>query len=260
MNKKEAKLLIISLYVDDMLITGNNVSLIEGFKQEMMQAFKMTDLGLMTYFLGLEINHKENEIFVSQKKYVKAILKKFKLEECKSMGTPMNLKEKLSKEDGTKKADEAQIRSLIGCLMYLTTTRPDILNAVGVLSRFMHCASELHFKAAKRVLRYVKGTCDFGIKFQRSKELILIGFSVCDWGGSIDDFKSTSGYCFSLGSSIFSWSSKKQDIVAQSTTEAEFIAATAVVNQALWLKKVLTYLNLEQEESTKIYIDNQAAI
>ena len=111
------------------------------------------------------------------------------------MGTPMNLKEKLSiKEDGIEKADEAQFRSLIGCLMYLTATRPDILNAVGVLSRFMHCASELHFKATKRVLRYVKGTCDFGIKFQRSKELILIGFSDSDWGGSIDDFKSTSGY------------------------------------------------------------------
>ena len=105
------------------------------------------------------------------------ILKKFKLEECKSMGTLMNLKEKLSKEDGTEKADEAQFRSLIGCLMYLIATRPDILNAVGVLSRFTHCASELHFKAAKRVLRYVKGTWDFGIMFQRSKELILIGFS-----------------------------------------------------------------------------------
>ena len=176
------------------------------------------------------------------------------------MGTPMNLKEKLSKEYGTGKADEAQFRSLIGCLMYLTATRPDILNAVSVLLRFMHCASELLFKAAKRVLRYVKGTCDFGIKFQRSKELILIGFSDSDWGGSIDDFKSTSGYCFSLSSSIFSWSSKKQDMVAQSTAEAVFIVATVAVNQALWLKKVLTDLNLEQEESIKIYIDNQSAI
>ena len=174
--KKGAEVLIISLYVNDMLITGNNVSLIERFKQEMMQAFEMTDLGLMTYFLGMEINQNENEIFVCQKKYAKEILKKFKLEECKSMGTPMNLKEKLSKEDGTEKADDAQFRSLIGCLMYLIATRPDILNVVGVLSRFMHCASELHFKVAKRVLRYVKGTWDFGIKFQRNKELILIGF------------------------------------------------------------------------------------
>ena len=124
----------------------------------------------------------------------------------------------------------------------------------------MHCASELHFKAAKRLFRYVMEICDFGIKFQRSKELILMGFSDSDWGGSIDDFKSTSGYCFSLSSSIFSWSSKKQDMVAQATAEAVFIAATVAVNQALWLKKVLTDLNLEQEESIKIYIDNQSAI
>ncbi|KAL5758668.1 hypothetical protein ACOSP7_021279 [Xanthoceras sorbifolium] len=144
--------------------------------------------------------------------------------------------------------------------MYLTATRPDILNTVSILSRFMHCASEWHLKAAKRVLRYVKGTCDFGIKFTRSKEFKLVGFSDSDWGGSIDDMKSTSGYCFTLGSGVFSWSSKKQEIVAQSTAEAELIAATATVNQALWLRKILIDLNLEQEENTEILVDNQAAI
>jgi hypothetical protein len=220
----------------------------------------MTDLGLMTYFLGMEIKQGKDEVFICQKKYAKEILKKFKLEECREMNTPMNSKEKLCKEDGTEKIDQVYFRSLVGCLMYLTATRPDILNAVSILSRFMHCASEWHLKAAKRVLRYVKGTCDFGIKFTKSKEFKLVGFSDSDWGGSTDDMKSTSGYCFTLGSGVFSWSSKKQETVAQSTTEAEFVAATAAVNQAMWLRKILSDLHLDHKEDTKIFVDNQAAI
>ncbi|KAL5752411.1 hypothetical protein ACOSP7_022597 [Xanthoceras sorbifolium] len=154
----------------------------------------------------MEIKQNEYEVFICHKKYAKEILKKFKLEECKEMSTPMNSKEKLCKEYGIEKIDQAYFRSLIGCLMYLTTTRPGILNAVSILSRFMHCASEWHLKPAKRVLRYVKGTCDFDIKFTRSKELKLVGFLDSDWGGSIDDMKNTSGYCFTLGYGVFSWS------------------------------------------------------
>ena len=116
----------------------------------------------------------------------------------------------------------------------------------------------MHLKAAKRVIRYVKGTCDFGIKFTRSKEFELVGFSNSDWGGSIYDMRSTLGYCVTFGSSFFCWCSKKQEIVAQSTVEAEFITATAAVNQAIWLRKM--DLNMEQKESTTILIDNQAAI
>lgn len=164
----------------------------------MMNSFEMTDLGLMTFFLGMEIKQAEHEVFICQKKYTKEILKKFKLEECKEVSTPMNQKEKLSKEDGADKVDERYYRSLIGCLMYLTATRPDILNAVSILSRFMHCASELHLKAGKRVIRYVKGTSYFGIKFTRCKQFKLVGFSDSDWGGSIDDMRSTSGHYFTL--------------------------------------------------------------
>ena len=252
--------LIVSLYVDDLLLTGNNARLVEDFKQEMMKGFEMTDLELMTFFLGMEIKQAEHEVFICQKKYAKDILKKFKLEECKAASTPMNQKEKLCKEDGADKVDEGYFRSLIGCLMYLTTTRPDILNAVSILSRFMQCGSELHLRAAKRVIRYIKGTSDFGVKFTRSKELKSVSFSDGDWGGSIDDMRSTLGYCFAFGSSIFSWISKKQETVAQSTAEAEFVAAIAVVNQALWLRKILLDLNLEQKESIEIFVDNQAAI
>ena len=124
----------------------------------------------------------------------------------------------------------------------------------------MHCASELHFKAAKRVLRYIKGTVDFGIMFKKSENLKLVGYSDSDHAGSCDDMTSTSGYVFSFGSGCFSWSSKKQDVVAQSTAEAEYVAAAGAVNQALWLRKLLEDLKHTQEEGTEIYVDNQAAI
>ncbi|XP_049367923.1 uncharacterized mitochondrial protein AtMg00810-like [Solanum verrucosum] len=224
--KHGTDILIMSLYVDDLLVTGNNTRLVEEFKEEMMQIFEMTDLGLMTYFLGMEIKPSKSEVFICQKKYAKEILKKFQMEECKSMSTPMNKKEKLCKEDGADKVDKGYYRSLIGCLMYLTATRPDILFVVSLLSRFMHCASEMHLRVAKRILRYIKGTIDYGVKFEKCPSFKLLGFSDSDWAGSADDMRSTSGHCFSLGSGIFLWSSKKQEIVAQSTVEAEFIAAT----------------------------------
>uniref|UniRef100_A0A0V0IKH9 Putative ovule protein n=1 Tax=Solanum chacoense TaxID=4108 RepID=A0A0V0IKH9_SOLCH len=126
------------------------------------------------------------------------------------MNTPMNQKEKLITDDGSDKVDEASYRSMVGCLMYLTATRPNILQAVSVLSRFLNCASEMHMKAAKRVIRYVKGTLDYGVRFGKSQNLKLQGYSDSAWAGSDDDMKSTSGYCFSLGSGCFSWCSKKQ--------------------------------------------------
>ncbi|XP_017420305.1 secreted RxLR effector protein 161-like [Vigna angularis] len=166
------------------------------------------------------------------------------MDDCKETNTPMNQKEKLCKEDGTDKVDEGYFRSLIGCLMYLTATRLDILNVVNIVSRFMHCASELHLKVAKRVIRYVKGTSGFGVKFTRSKEFKLVGFSDSDWGGYVDDVRSTSSYYFTIRSVVFLWNSKKQETVTQSTVEVEFIVATTLVNRALWLRKILIDLNL----------------
>ena len=175
------------------------------------------------------------------------------MEDCQSMSTPVNQKEKLSKEDGTEKVDEA-------LLMYLSATRSDLLIAVSILSWFIHCASEIHLKAAKRVVRYMKGTINLGIKFKKSKEFKLFGFSDGDWARSIDDMKSTSGCCFSFGLGVFSWSLKKQETIAQSTVEAEFVATTSDIYQALWLRKILSDLHLEQKEANKIFVDNQAVI
>ena len=125
------------------------------------------------------------------------------MKNCKTTATPMNQKDKFSKEDGIARVNEEKFRSLIGCLLYLTATRPDILHATSLLSRFMHCPSEIHMRAAKRILRYIKGTCNFGVKFLKCQELRLHGFSDSDCGGFIDEMKSTSGFCFNLGSAIF---------------------------------------------------------
>ncbi|KAL3339575.1 hypothetical protein AABB24_028262 [Solanum stoloniferum] len=163
----------------------------------MQHSFEMTDLGEMVYFLGMEIKQEKNELFICQKKYAKDILTKFRMENCKETATPMCQKEKLSKNDEAEKVDKTLYRSLVGCLMYLTATRPDILYVVSLLSS--NCATDTHLREAKRVIRYVKGTLNFGIKFYENKKYVLQGYSDSDWGGSSDDMKSTSGYCFNLG-------------------------------------------------------------
>ena len=196
------RLLVVSLYVDDLLVSGSSGEHIDKFKEEMKDAFEMTDLGRMTFFLGMQVNQKQNEIFLCQEKYANEILKKFNMEGCKPTATPMNQKEKFYKEDGAEKVDEKLYRSLIGCLMYLSASRPDILHAVSLLSRYMNCASRIHFQAAKRILRYVKGTIDFGIRYHYVKNFRLHGYSDSDWAGCADDMRSTSGYLFSFGSGI----------------------------------------------------------
>lgn len=178
-------------------------------KKEMTKIFEITDLGEMTCFLGIEVKQTQNEVFICQKKYLKKILKRFRIEECKSVSTPTNQKEKLQKKDGAELVDEGIYRHLTGCLMYLTATRPDILFPVSVLSRFLNCASELHMMTAKRVVRYLKETLIYGIKFCKSQNFKLYGYSESDWAGLIEDMKSASGYCFTLGLGCFSWCSKK---------------------------------------------------
>ena len=189
-----ANILIISLYVDDLLVTGSNANHIDEFKLEMKKAFEMTDLDLMNYFLSMEIKQNHNEVFICRKKYTREILKNFQMEDCEAMNTPMNKR---------RWSNEAHFRGFVGCLMYLTATRPDILSTVCILSRFMHCASETHLQVAKRVVRYIKGTINFGVKFKKCLDFNLFGFSYSDWGGSVDDMKSTSRHCFSLGSGFF---------------------------------------------------------
>jgi len=207
--KEHGSIIIVCLYVDDLLFTGNDVKMMQKFKQDMMQAYEMSDLGLLNYFLGIEVSQVKEGIFISQKKYTKSILQKFKMMDCRSVAIPLAANEKFRKDDGEKKANSSLYRSLIGSLLYLTSTRPDIMFAASLLSRFMQEPSQVHFGAAKRVLRYLQGTMDYGIMYKFGGDLNLIGYSDSDWAGSIDDMKSTSGYAFLFGSSICSWLSKK---------------------------------------------------
>ncbi|XP_022848322.1 uncharacterized protein LOC111370709 [Olea europaea var. sylvestris] len=147
----------------------------------------------MQYFLGMEIDQTQEGIFVYQKRYAMEVLKKFSMENCKSVSTPLVQNSTLIKEDGAQKSDEKIYRSLVGRLLYLTITRPDVTYVANILSRFRQEPSEIHFQAAKRVLRYIKENVELGIWYKKSENLILTGFTDSDWVGSIDDMKSTSG-------------------------------------------------------------------
>ncbi|KAL6348561.1 hypothetical protein AAG906_016071 [Vitis piasezkii] len=189
------------------------------FKVEMEEVFEMTNLGDMSYFLGME-------------KYAMEILKKFKMEECKPTTTPMNQKEKFCKEDGVEKVNEELYRSMIGCLMYLTATRPDIVHVVSLLSRYMHCASEIHLQAAKRIVRYIKGTIDFGIKFKQVQNFHLHGFS----------------------DSVISWCSKNR--ISWHNPQLKQSTFFLLCKSSTLDKKVLVDLNMEQTGSTQVFVDS----
>eukprot|EP00253_Pinus_taeda_P022186 PITA_22186 len=228
--EKDGKILIVVLYVDDVIFTG------------------------------IEVVQNEKGIFISQARYVDQILSRFSMEECKAAITPTVMGLKLSREDSSKDFDPNLYKSIVGSLMYLTATRPDIMYAVSLISRFMERPKEAHWQAAKIILRYVKDTKKFGILYNVSEHSDLVGYTDSDWAGSVDDRKSTSGYVFHMGSGAISWASKKQSIVALSTAEAEYVAATAAACQAVWMRRMFRSLGQEQAKATVIFCDNSSAI
>jgi hypothetical protein len=252
---------LLVLYVDDLFLTGEE-DLIAQTKRELSKEFEMKDLGLMHYFLGLEVWQKPGEIFLTQSKYAIDILRRFGMMDCKSMTTPMisNLKKLQDQVTGSDPEDPTMYRQIIGSLMYLVHTRPDICYAVNALSQFMCEPKHIHMVAVKHILRYVRGTIAYGLRYTSSGGVMLHGFTDSDWMGSVVDRKSTSGYCFSLGSAMISWSSRKQGSIAQSTAEAEYIAASAASREAVWLRKLLSDLFRTELEPTVIHCDNQSCI
>ncbi|CAH9132625.1 unnamed protein product [Cuscuta epithymum] len=252
--------IIVCLYVDDIIYFSSSQAMLDGFKSAMTKEFEMTDLGKLQYFLGLEIRQNSKGIFLCQKKYAMDLLKRFHMEKCEVAKTPMNTNEKLQKCDGTERADERFYRSMVGGLNYLTHSRPDIALSVSIVSRYMHSPTKQHLGAAKRILKYISGTLEYGIQYSSVREFKLRGYTDSDWAGCVDDRKSTSGSVFDLGSGAITWSSKKQETVALSTSEAEYVAAGAAAKQALWLKKLLSDLCCKQEESPEIWCDSKSAI
>ncbi|XP_020577796.1 uncharacterized protein LOC110022962 [Phalaenopsis equestris] len=257
---EDENVLIVCLYVDDLIFTGSNPSMFEKFKEAMTKEFEMTDIGLMAFYLGIEVKQMEDGIFISQEGYASEILKKFKMENSQSIKTPVECGVKLSQFDEGKRIDPIFFKSLVGSLRYLTCTRPDILYVVGLVSRYMETPTVTHLKTAKRIMRYIKGTIDFGLFYSSSNNFKLVGYSDSDWAGDMDDRKSTTGFVFFIGDTAFTWMSKKQPIVTLSTCEAEYVAATSCVCHAIWLRNLLKEISLPQEEAIKICIDNKSAI
>ncbi|KAD3337683.1 hypothetical protein E3N88_33203 [Mikania micrantha] len=259
-NSADQEIMYVCLYVDDIVCTSSSTRLIQQFKTSMKSEFDMSDIGLLRYFLGLEVYQKKDGIFVSQTQYAKNLLSKFGMNKAKCDGTPMNVGEKLQVEDESGRVDDSNYRSIVGGLIYLTHTRPDLAFSVSMVSRFMQRPTKTHQGAVRRVLRYVAGTCDFGLWFSRKNVLQLVGYTDSDWAGCIDDRKSVSANVFMLGNCAISWSSRKQSTVALSSSEAEYIAATAAACQGVWLRRILEDLGCDQELPTTIFCDNKSAI
>lgn len=232
-------LLLLCIYVDDIIYLGSSQDMLQEFKANMLSKFEMSDLGLLKYFLGLEVKQNNGSVFVSQTKYAKDLLSKAGMMHCETEMSLMNANEKLSLNDGSGVACGEKYRRLVGGLLYLSHTRPDLMHAISLVSRYMHKPTMHHLGAVKRILRHVAGTAHLGLLYQQCDAFKLVGYSDSDWGGSLDDRRSTSGWVFHLGSVAITWSSKKQDITALSSTEAEYISATSAACQALWMRRVL---------------------
>eukprot|EP00253_Pinus_taeda_P011393 PITA_11393 len=230
--------LILVLYVDDLVITGAE-RLIEHCKRDLATEFEMKDIGLMHYFLGLEVWQEEGHFFLGQGKYIVDILSRFHMEDCRPMSTPMITNWKKLHASDSELVDPTLYRQLIGSLMYLVNTRPDICFAVNTMSQFMCEPRKVHWVAAKHILRYLQGTVDYGLNYRQGDGVRLVGYTDSDWAGCASDRKSTSGCCFGLGSEIVSWFSRKQQSVAMSSAEAEYMAASLASCEAIWLRKML---------------------
>ncbi|GAB2295854.1 hypothetical protein Dimus_038384 [Dionaea muscipula] len=257
-------LLMLCVYVDDILITGSATNQIEEFKRVLTQQFEMTDLGEMSYYLGIRVEQAPDGIFLSQQSYINKVLHQFHMFHCKPVSTPLSVGVKIGKAGNGESVDGSMYRSLVGSLRYITCTRPDIVYAVGLVCRFMDSPTVAHMALCKRVLRYLKGTSSFDIWYCSSSSsagnLSLSGFSDSDWAGDLDCKKSTTGFLVCLDQLPFTWVSKLQPIVALSSSEAEYIAAAACVSHVLWLRQLLKELHCEQKNSTVVYVDNQSAI
>ena len=253
-------IIIVCLYVDDLIFTGSCEKMFSEFREAMTSQFEMTDLGLMSYFLGLEVKQTDNGIFISQQKYANDILKRLKMESLKPIRTPVIERLELKKEGTGELVNPTYFKSIVGSLRYLASTRPDITYGVGIISRFMEKPYQSHLQAAKRILRYVSGTRDHGILYSYTDNFDLLGYTDSDWAGDTETRKSTSGYAFFLGSGVISWSSKKQQVVALSTAEAEYMALASGACQAIWLRWMLRELMHEQAGPTKLMCDNKSAI
>ena len=258
--RSKEKISIVIVYVDDIVLTGDDMVELNNIKEKLSYVFEMKDLGHLRYFLGMEIARNKAGISVSQRKYTLDLLKETGLMGCKPVETPMDPNNKLSRCLEDEPVDKGRYQRLVGKLIYLAHTRPDIAFAVSCVSQFMHSPSAKHMEAVIRILKYLKGTPGRGLFFSKNPNRGIEVFTDADWAGSPDDRRSTSGYCTFVFGNLVTWRSKKQSVVARSSAEAELRATALGICEVLWLKRLLEELEVAVEQPLRIYCDNKAAI
>ena len=262
--RKADTLTILAIHVDDLMILAENILEMQRLKGSLKVQFKMKDMGELHYYVEVCIvqDKERKQVYLHQGQYIEKMLKKFGQTEAKPVSTPADLNVKLQKEDGVSRpVDTVTYQSIVGSLLYAAiTTRPDIAQAVGVVSKFCANPTQSHLTAAKRILRYLKGTAYLGLSYKKCADGNLIGYSDADWAGDVDDRHSTSGNVFLLAKGAVSWLSKKQATVALSTAEAEYVALSAATQEAIWLRRLLTDVGESLEDPIVINEDNQGAI
>ncbi|GJV19673.1 putative ribonuclease H-like domain-containing protein [Tanacetum coccineum] len=243
--KQKGDILLVQVYVDDIIFGSTKKELCTGFEKIMKDKFQMSSMGEITFFLGLQVQQKEDGIFISQDKYLAEILKKFNYFDVKSASTPVDLEKPLVKDGDANDVDVHLYRSMIRSLMYLTTSRPDIMFAVCACARFQVTPKTSHLLAVKRIFRYLKGKPTLGLWYSRDSPFELVAYTDSDYAGATQDKKSTTGGCQFLGNRLISWQCKKQTVVATSTTEAEYVAAASCCGQVPKLQLLNKFLSLE---------------
>lgn len=251
--------LFVQVYVDDIIFGCASHALVSEFSETMSREFEMSMMGELTYFLGLQIKQTKDGTFVHQSKYTKDLLRRFGMENLNPIMTPMGSTASLDLDEEGETVDQKMYRSMIGSLLYLAASRPDIQFSVCLCARFQASPRASHLQAVKRIFRYLHGTQSFGIWLSASSSISLRAFSDADFGGCRIDRKSTSGTCLFLGDSLVLWSSKKQSFVAQSTAESEYVAAACCCSQILWIIATMKDYGVTLE-SVPLYCDNTSAI
>ncbi|KAI3692233.1 hypothetical protein L6452_32044 [Arctium lappa] len=257
--RKKKDILLVQIYVDDIIFGSTRDNMCKEFEELMHQRFKMSSMGELTFFLGLQVQQKSDGIFICQSKYVHDSLTKFGFSDSKPASTPMETHKQITADLEGEDMDVHHYRSMIGSLMYLTASRPDIMFPVCVCARFQVRPKQSHYQAVKRIFRYLKGQPRLGLWYPHDSSFDLLAYLDSDLGGANLDIKSTSGGCQFLGARLVSWQCKKQTTVSTSTTEAEYIAAASCCSQVLWIQNQMldygvTFLH------TPIFIDNSSAI
>ena len=266
--------LLVLAYVDDMAVAGKNLVHVREFKKNIARHVEITDLGELHYILGIQIKRDctARTISLNQTAYIRDVLERFGMENSNPVSTPLNTKECLSAAQSPQTTEEKKAYleyagglvyiQIVGSIIYVMQTRPDVLHAVGVLSQFSANPGKTHLESLKRVLRYLKGTAHYTLILGRQgmNSVDLVGWTDSDWAQDPDTRRSIGGFVFDVAGSKVAWSSKKQPTVALSTVESEYMAASNATKEAIWLRVLLEEMGFKQISATTIHVDNQGCI